>query len=281
MNRYEFEDKFNSTVSNCDDFFLRIANDSSKPSLPKHKFDWFSDSIKAKLNRTLFIVKFFPKQDVFIVWDNKRHKDIPDAGGSFFDLGMGWDSTITGSDVFRARYKELGRHNSGIYEKIYVVGLSNFDKFFQDYDIYMRFNALDDDFPSNSSQAIEEEKAIHWTTESKRKKYSSSQYRRDKQFQEAVFAAYGHKCAICRCDINEVLQAAHEEGYDVAHTNYDDPKHGICLCANHHLMYDKKLIGIDLKQLTIKINKDEEKIKDTLWYKHFIETYGGRIIRRT
>ena len=84
-----------------------------------------------------------------------------------------------------------------------------------------------------------------------------------------MLAAYGHRCAICRCDISEVLQAAHEAGYDVAHTNYDDPNHGICLCANHHLMYDNNLLKINLDQLTIEVF--EEKIKNMPWYQDFVE----------
>ncbi len=278
MDGYDFKKLLNSTISNQDDFLLCIEGNRLNPLPPKHRFDWLSASIRTKLNRALYVVKFFQTKDVFIIWDAKRRRDIGGVGGYTFDLGVDWDTRIIGPDVFWSHYRELGRHNSGIYEKIYVVGLSNFDLFFQNCDTYMQFNALDDEFPHNSQRAIEEERSVHWKTKSERKKYSSSQYKRDKQFRADVLAVYGHRCAICRCNISEVLQAAHEAGYDVAHTNYDDPNHGICLCANHHLMYDNNLLKIDLDQLTIEIL--EEKVKNMSWYQDFIEKYDGKIIKR-
>lgn len=278
MNSFDFKEKLNSNIINIDDFFVRVERDNYQQSSPQHIFQYPSDETKQKLNKATYLVKFFPKKDVFIVWDIQRHREISSAGGYTFKLGKDWDSTITGPDIFRAYYKELGRHNSGIWEKIYVVGLSNFEKFFQDCDAYMKLNALDDGFPHNSSMAIKEEKTVNWRTESERKKYSSLQHHRDKLFRDTILNAYGSKCAICRCPINELLQAAHERGYEVSNTKYDDPKHGICLCANHHLLYDHELIDIDLKMLMIFIK--DERIKLMPWYREFVSKYKGKILGR-
>ena len=65
------------------------------------------------------------------------------------------------------------------------------------------------------------------------------------------------------CDIKEMLQAAHEHGYTVAETSYDDPAHGICLCANHHLLYDSDLLIIDLPKRRYMCNAE---MRDLKWY---------------
>ena len=75
-----------------------------------------------------------------------------------------------------------------------------------------------------------------------------------------------------------MLQAAHERGYEVAKTNFDDPSHGICLCANHHLMYDRELLDIDFEKHEIVI-KDKDIIRMP-WYRDFLEIYGGKITKR-
>lgn len=278
MDGYEFQKKFHSVMHRKSDFYLCIAKRNATPIPPRHQFSTTSVKIKTALRDAQYVVKFFPDKDVFIVWDNKRHRALFGAGYYTFGLGKDWDDATTGPTAFYAQYKELGRHNSGLWEKIYVVGVENFDMFFQRCDAYMQFNALDDNFPSNDPKAKADEEAAHWKTTTERRKYSSLQYQRDQEFRKEVLGAYSHECAICRCNIEKLLEAAHERGFEVSCTLYDDPKHGICLCANHHLMYDRKLIDIDLDTLEIKVI--DERVKQMPWYREFTELHKGKIAKR-
>jgi putative restriction endonuclease len=58
-------------------------------------------------------------------------------------------------------------------------------------------------------------------------------------FRRVVLRAYDHKCAICGTGFHEVLQAAHIIPFgDERRALRVQPENGICLCANHHLMFD-------------------------------------------
>ncbi len=224
-----------------------------------------------------YAIKLFENKDIFMVWDLQRHRDYGKKGdeGCYLSLTeKNWDDIPHGMEVFEPRYKHLNKPNSGIYEKIYIVGISHFHEFFQNYTSYMKFNEEDDEFPHD---AKEDEK---WADAFERRKYSSRQSKRDRLFREKVLEAYEYQCAICRCEIREILQAAHEHGYEVRDTAYDDPKHGICLCANHHLMYDSDVIDINLKTRSVEILKHKEEIKNSTWYKEFSEKYSMKIKER-
>lgn len=89
--------------------------------------------------------------------------------------------------------------------------------------------------------------------EENRRRYSLTKLQRKAEFRAQVLEAYGNQCAVCRCGIIQVLQAAHLHGYEVADTDLsaDKVEHGICLCANHHLMYDNNLIDLNLSEKTV------------------------------
>lgn len=114
-------------------------------------------------------------------------------------------------------------------------------------------------------------------SEDERKIYSSTRKQRDFHFRELVLESYDRKCAICRCPIEAVLQSAHLKGHEVAYSNLceDRPGNGICLCANHHLMYDKGIIEIDIVNHTIRVS--DNKVKEMAWYKEFAAKYNKQI----
>ena len=82
-----------------------------------------------------------------------------------------------------------------------------------------------------------------WFSDEERKRYSYSRVFRDSSFRDRVLKAHNNQCAICGESIEEVLQAAHIIA--VKDGGSDDTENGICLCANHHLMYDWGLFHID------------------------------------
>lgn len=96
-----------------------------------------------------------------------------------------------------------------------------------------------------------------------RDKRTVKQYNRDAEFRNKVMEKYGTRCVICGCEERKVLQAAHIRA--VADGGSDDPKNGVCLCANHHLMLDHDLIRIDFRKWRLHYIADS--VKQMPWYK--------------
>ena len=106
----------------------------------------------------------------------------------------------------------------------------------------------------------------------KREKRTVEQYNRSAKFRNEVLTMYGEQCAVCGCTEEKILQAAHIRA--VAEGGSDDPKNGICLCANHHLMFDHDLIRIDLKKSRVYHIADS--VKQMAWYEQ-AEKRGFRL----
>lgn len=273
MTYQEFLNKIPDVVRTNEEFIISDAANPSQPVFNIGKRDQVSKS------HATYAIKFFPSKQVCLVWNYKRHRDKYKECGAALDslsISRTWDGIQTGSDAFYPKYKHLGNKKgpSGLWfgEKVYVVGTSHLEKFFEQYQAYMEINCQDEGFPVD---LIDDSM---WHSESERKKYSSLQFHRDAQFRKNVLNEYGNMCAICRCSVVELLEAAHERNYDVSKTSIDDPKHGICLCANHHLMYDRRLIDIDMLSLRIKVHSED--IMKMPWYPVFVNKYKGRIIKR-
>lgn len=274
MTYQEFLNKIPDVIRINEEF---IISDAANPSQPVFNI---GKRNSVRKSHATYAIKFFPNKQVCLVWNYKRHRDkYKECAASLDSLSIGrtWDGIQTGADVFYPKYKHLGNKKgpNGLWfwEKVYVVGASHLEKFFMQYQAFMEINSQDEEFPTD---IIDDSM---WHSESEREKYSSLQFRRDAQFRGDVLNAYGNMCAICRCPVVELLEAAHERNYDVSKTSVDDPEHGICLCANHHLMYDRKLIDIDMLSLEIEVHSEE--IKKMPWYSVFVEKYAGKIIQRS
>jgi hypothetical protein len=68
-------------------------------------------------------------------------------------------------------------------------------------------------------------------------------------FRQAVLVAYGRRCAVTGCDIEEALEAAHIVPYKGAHTNA--VKNGLLLRADMHTLFDLGLFRIDPATFTV------------------------------
>lgn len=218
-----------------------------------------------------YAIKYYPDKEIFVVWDLDLHKK----------LGASWNLSVNTETIeqinlpygIKACYKTIwSSDGQRYYEKVLFVHMSRFEEFIDNYEFWMRFNKFDEEFPNDL-------KNDGYNTDIQRKRYSTSRPKRAADFRDKVLRSYGSQCAICRCGIKEVLQAAHERGYEVWRTVDDNYRHGICLCANHHLMYERELIDIDLKNLTI--NYNNETLKEMICFKNFNEEYAGKIIKQT
>ena len=64
-------------------------------------------------------------------------------------------------------------------------------------------------------------------------------------FRQAVLKAYDYKCAVCEIGFHEVLEAAHIIPWASGRRELRaDPRNGICLCANHHRLFDSDSLTI-------------------------------------
>jgi len=147
----------------------------------------------------------------------------------------------------------------------------NFDTLYEN--IYYLYDLLpwdesDDNIPKKIKNELSQKKV--------RGRHTVEQWNRECAFRHAVLDAYNNQCAICHCKEKKLLQAAHI--VPVAKGGSDSVSNGICLCANHHLMFDSGLIKIDFKKL--KLTYIAESVKIMPWYKEFQEKYDEKIMPR-
>lgn len=82
--------------------------------------------------------------------------------------------------------------------------------------------------------------------------------RRSAQFRRQVLIAYEYRCAFCGYDgmlggVAVALDAAHVRWW--AFDGPDSVDNGICLCALHHKLFDKDVLGMD-QQRTITVSRE-------------------------
>ena len=205
-----------------------------------------------------YVIKYFYWCKRIVIWNIGANKCI---------LHQAVENIQLKYDCYKIFYEK--RRNGNI-DKILVMHEDFLFDFLDDYDAFMRYNENDSD------ESILSVKEIKWGSSEERKKRSVLQKARDYNFRKGVLKKYNYQCAICRCNITQLLEAAHERGYEACNTVADMVEHGICLCRNHHAMYDRKmdnsdayLIDIDLEKCSIQIN--DERIKKMTWYQKFIE----------
>jgi hypothetical protein len=87
-----------------------------------------------------------------------------------------------------------------------------------------------------------------------RARRAGSRLVRDARFSRRVVEAYEGLCAMCGLDVG-LVEGAHI--YPVsAPGSYDEPWNGLSLCANHHLAFDKHLVGVDPTTSAIRFHID-------------------------
>lgn len=188
--------------------------------------------------------------DVFIVWHTGIHRSLHAGEEVTFSI-----STIRIGELNRQTVEFLDRTLNGTNnqeqtkERVAIIPkdkLFDFLEYFDKY--YLMF------IPDNCPHEIRQE--------FDRKIDIVKRYRRDPDFRERILRRYNNTCVVCGTTNEVVLEAAHiiavEDGGNDANEN------GVCLCANHHKMYDAGLIDIDLNNETFRY--DDNKCKNESWY---------------
>jgi putative restriction endonuclease len=77
-------------------------------------------------------------------------------------------------------------------------------------------------------------------------------------FRKALLQAYNYECAFCGLSFEEALQASHIIPWSLAsHAERLDIRNGILLCANHHILFDKRYLTLDEEYTIHCYDKDE------------------------
>ena len=203
------------------------------------------------------------KYQVAILWDLRYHKK---AGATAMTLSLKerWDHLLLEEEIYEV-YKNLKVAEGYSEERILVFSLDFLER---NLEYIFSLSSYHENKLSKEKHLGEE------TLVNSRTKSLVSRLNRDAKFRKKVLALYNYQCAICRAEAPEILEAAHIQA--VYSGGLDNPENGICLCANHHLMYDRGLITIDFSTHTL--SYVSSCVKNMAWYTVFIEMYQGKIL---
>lgn len=211
------------------------------------------------------------KHRVALVWnlENRRRNNRVVKSLS---LSKEWKDILPQNGQITAIYKRMGADGKAPYEKVLVLDIDTLFTISEELHLYTKINSDDIECPEEVKKIDSGNYDV--IDDGSRNRVSTSRWERDRKFRIAVLTAYGRKCAICRCAEEKLLEAAHIVA--VADGGTDNPENGICLCANHHIMFDKELIKIDFDKHILTDAADS--VKNMSWYPVFIEKYGGELL---
>lgn len=113
-----------------------------------------------------------------------------------------------------------------------------------------------------------------------RRRVMSARLQRDSAFSRKVAAEFGGACAVCEIQLS-VTDGAH---IIPVHDNRstDDAWNGVCLCANHHRLYDNRILRIT-GEAVVQQNTEEVNVLHELGllagHENVVAPFLGRPIR--
>ena len=224
----------------------------------------FNFDIGSKQKIVDIVVCLNYEEMVAIVWDNQYRREKGSRTHHF-----SWDQKYDRKKVLMGMIelgsKKFQTPNGLVNEKVLIM---SFETLLANYDHLYSLLKWDE----SDKEIIED---VAFFPESFRGRRTVSRWNRDQEFRWKILNAFGKQCAVCRCAEEKILEAAHIKA--VADGGSDDVRNGICLCANHHRMFDKKLIQIDLKKWNLSYVADS--VKCMPWYDVYAEN-GGKLVER-
>lgn len=207
--------------------------------------------IDKELIEDIDLVIMYDRSDaVFIAWNTVVHRKL--HAGIKVTLSIG-KSVIrknkTDQIEFVKRYLNGTNNQNGTVEYVAIIPKDQLFNFLEYFDTYCGNFRIDND-SDESMQTFQ------------RKVDEVNRWRRDPKFREHVLQKYNSTCIVCGNRDTHILEAAHIMA--VGEGGNDNVDNGICLCANHHKMYDAALINIDLEEGTFQYNGDIS--LHTTWY---------------
>lgn len=134
------------------------------------------------------------------------------------------------------------------------------------FDKYLLEPMIWEDYCKSNKELVQRDKEIVT-----REREIVSRNRRESSFRKRVLEKYNYQCCICRCSIEQLLEAAHIQA--VSEKGDDSSENGILLCRNHHKMVDEGMIKIHGDKLEV----CDERVKEMPWYKDFVIEHKEKV----
>lgn len=211
---------------------------------------------------------FHQEYNYAMIWNIKRRRNHR-CFNQNLSYSIGWENLVCINHEILPIYKKFIANNQRFVEKVIVIDIETLYKKAEDLLDLLCFDPNDKEFKDTWKNDTNNSDAFNDRT-----RISTSRWNRDQDFRKKVINAYNCQCAICRCSEEKILQAAHIKA--VADGGTDDLSNGICLCANHHLMFDCGLIKIDFQKL--QLSHVSNSVINMPWHKEFLKIYHGKII---
>ncbi len=213
----------------------------------------------ARLSDYDVVLGYDAEHNVFVAWSAVAHQIIDSSAKTHtFSLRVKAKNLIDCNEPIMCFYQRIeGTKKSEYtaleyYEKVVLVREEYIEDFCKHPLLYLMPSREDEGYKDNTvyEDAILRRLCISnmrhdgmWRSKEERIRYNCFRQSRERSFRKRVLNTYGCKCAICGESVKEVIQAAHIIA--VEHGGSDDTENGVCLCANHHLMFDSQLFHID------------------------------------
>ena len=216
-----------------------------------------------------YAVLIHNSKNIALIWDIGKRKSDGWTGQnvSFFKR---WKEIFCSGRKIETFYKKFKANNVNYDEKLIILETDVLYELADCLPDLLKFDPNDHTCPV----IIKKQLAKQGSTDVPRNRLTTSRWNRAQDFRQKVLSAYNYQCAICRCTEEKLLQAAHIIA--VSQGGSDDTNNGICLCANHHLMLDQKLIDIDYKNL--ELFNISESVKDMPWYNAFVYNHKKKLL---
>lgn len=194
---------------------------------------------------TTALLGYSPVFGVFSAWQVERHQDSGYSANLQFKEGLLANAAAFGWAVGEPRNTRGTNAGAEVRVAFHPVHLGHYLQVLREADasaldgearraffVLRRPSRVPDSAPTAGESATQQE----------RRTVMSARLHRDSAFSRRVTAEFGSACAVCEVQLS-VTDGAHIiPVHDDRST--DDAWNGVCLCANHHRLYDNRILRI-------------------------------------
>ena len=159
---------------------------------------------------------------IAIVW-NLENRRLTGRSRKTFSLSQKWEDIRIEPEEIRSIYKKMGTRTEDPYEKVLALDVDTLAIILEDISLYLKIDPEDETCPNEIKKGNQSGYDI--PSKKVREKISTHRWERNRKFRKIVLEAYGYKCAICRCEEEKILEAAHIVA--VSDGGTDDVQNGI------------------------------------------------------